>query len=117
MDLSFSTDSFGRIVCDMSAAGEHAIVTSSDGAPAAQLLLNALDAARDEGYGECLWREGNGEYWWILRRNGMDLTCVLLWSRGTLTGWQHLLRSDIPFDEFAAAVHHGLARLSFAAPV
>lgn len=117
MDVAFSTDSFGRIVCDLAADRQHAIVTSSDGAAAAQLLLNALDAARDEGYGECVWQEGGGEYWWILRRDGPDLTCVLLWSRGTLTGWQHLLRADTPFVEFADAIQCGLARLSFAAPV
>lgn len=117
MDMSFSTDTFGRVVCDIAAEGEHAIVTSSDGGPAAQLLLGAVEAARDEGYGECVWREGNGEYWWILRRDGADLTCVLLWSRGTLTGWQHLLRAVTPFEEFAAALQQGLARLSFAAPV
>jgi hypothetical protein len=117
MNVSFSTDSFGRIVCDISADGEHAIVTSSDGAAAAQMLLNALDAARDAGYGECVWQEGGGEYWWILRRDGMDLTCVLLWSHGTLTGWQHLLRSETRFEDFAEAIQRGLARLAFAAPV
>lgn len=117
MDVSFSTDSYGRIVCEMSADGEHAIVTSSDGGAAAQMLLNAIEAARSEGYGECVWQEGNGEYWWILRRDGADLTCVLLWSRGTLTGWQHLLRADTPFEEFAGAIQQGLAPLSFTANV
>lgn len=117
MDVSFATDTFGRVVCDIAADGEHAIVTSSDGAPAAQVLLNALEAARDDGYGECVWHEGNGEYWWILRRDGVDLTVVLLWSRGTLTGWQHLLRSTVPFEEFAAAIQQGLARLSFTTPI
>jgi hypothetical protein len=115
MDISFSLDEFGRVVCDIGADGEHAIVTSSDGPSAAQELVGALQAARDEGYGECVWHEGNGEYWWILRRDGADLTCVLLWSRGTLTGWQHLLRADTPFEEFAGAIQEGLARLSFAA--
>lgn len=117
MDVSFSTDSFGRIVCDIANAGEHAIVTSSDGALAARTLLAALDAARDDGYGECVWQEAGGEYWWILRRDGIDVTCVLLWSRGTLTGWQHLLRAETPFDEFAEAIQQGLARLPFAAHV
>lgn len=114
MDVTFSTDSFGRLVCDLAADGEHAIVTSSDGAAAAQLLLNALEAARDEGYGECVWQEGGGEYWWILRRDGSDLTCVLLWSRGTLTGWQHLLRGTTPFQEFALRIRDGLERIALA---
>jgi hypothetical protein len=117
MDISFSMDSFGRVVCDVAGGGEHAIVTSSDGPSAAQVLLGALQAARDEGYGECVWHEANGEYWWILRRDGVDLTCVLLWSRGTLTGWQHLLRAEMPFEEFAATIQQGLARLTFTAAV
>ena len=117
MDISFSLDEFGRVVCDVAAEGEQAIATSSDGAAAARGLLGALEAARDEGYGECVWHEGNGEYWWILRRDGDDLTCVLLWSRGTLTGWQHLLRADAPFEAFATSIQQGLARLPFSAAV
>jgi hypothetical protein len=115
MDVSFSTDSFGRIVCDIADDGEQAIVTAADGAAAARLLLNALEAARDDGYGECVWQEAAAEYWWILRRDGPDVSCVLLSSRGTLTGWQHVMRTQAPFEEFAGAIQQGLARVSFTA--
>jgi hypothetical protein len=114
MNVAFSTDSFGRIVCDIGDAGECAIVTSSDTVAAALGLLSALDDAEKAGYGECVWPEGGGEYWWILRRDGDGLTCVLLWSRGTLTGWQHVLRTDTPFEEFAQRIRQGLEKFALA---
>lgn len=111
MTVSFSIDEFGRIVCDLQDSAETAVVTSSDAAGAARALLEALAAAERDGYGECVWAEGAGEYWWILRRDGTDVTCAVMWSRGTLTGWQHLLRVDTPFDAFIDDVRRGVARL------
>ena len=114
MDVAFSSDAFGRIVCDICDAAESAIVTSSDAPGAALGLLAAVAEAERSGYGECLWQEGGGEYWWILRRDGVDLTCIVLWSRGTLTGWQHLLRGTTPFREFAERIRDGLERIALA---
>ncbi len=114
MDVAFSSDASGRIVCDICDAAESALVTSSDTPGAALGLLGALADAERHGYGECVWQEGGGEYRWMLRRDGNDVTCVVLWSRGTLTGWQHLLRGTAPFQEFAGRVRDGLERIALA---
>jgi hypothetical protein len=114
MDISFSIDEFGRIVCDLKDPGESAVVTSSETAGAARGLLEAVDGAERDGCGECVWEEATGQYWWILRREGAGVTCAVMWSRGAVTGWQHVLRAEMPFDAFADLVRGGLTQLSLA---
>lgn len=59
---------------------------------AAQLMA-ALDAAEVEGYGECFWPEPTGHYWWMFRRDDRRLEAVVLWSRSSAVGWQHVFRA------------------------
>ena len=49
-------------------------------------LLSALDA-------ECFWLEPTGQYWWMFNREGQRLEVVVLWSRGAVTGWEHVFRA------------------------
>jgi hypothetical protein len=51
----------------------------------------------------------------MFRRNDDRLTVVVLWSAGTLTGWQHIFRTDTDFDTFAECVRReaaGIGRLA-----
>lgn len=57
-------------------------------------LLTALEIVEaGEGYAECFWQEPTGQYWWMFSREGQRLEVVVLWSRGAVTGWQHVFRA------------------------
>jgi hypothetical protein len=71
---------------------------------AAQALVTALEAARDEGFGQCFWPEMTGQYWWMCRREGRRLEVVVLWSSGAGTGWQHVYRATDEIDYFIDCV-------------
>jgi hypothetical protein len=53
--------------------------------------LEVVEAA--EGYAECFWGEPTGQYWWMFNREGRRLEVVVLWSRGAVTGWEHVFRA------------------------
>jgi hypothetical protein len=111
MDLAITTDSFGRLVCTVQDEdGPHAPITASDTVTATLELLAAVQDAHDEGYGECLWNEAAGQYRWMLRRHGARVTVVVLWSSGTVTGWQHVVHTETDFAQFAARVRAELMR-------
>lgn len=116
MHLSMTRDSFGRIVCTIRDAGNEAVVTAADAVNASLELLAAIQDAAESDYGDCLWQEATGEYKWMLRRHDGTLTVAIMWSSGTLTGWQHVLRGDTDFSSFADQVRTGLAELGDAAP-
>ncbi len=104
MDITAGVDDFGRLICTVYAEGPPAVVTSSDATGARAQLLDAIGEVEASGYSECLWPEATGEYRWMFRRAGDRLTVVALWSSGTLTGWQHVLRTETDFDGFASRV-------------
>lgn len=57
-------------------------------------LVSALEVVESaEGYAECFWGEPTGQYWWLFNREGRRLEVVVLWSRGAVTGWQHVFRA------------------------
>lgn len=110
MDFSFTRDDRSqRLVCIFRDAGLSGIVTAADAAAAGADLLMALDDVRDTGFGECFWPEAGGEFRWMLRRTGQRLTVVALWSSGTLTGWQHVLRAETDVETFSAHVRQRLS--------
>lgn len=60
----------------------------------AAALLDALEAAAGEdAYGECFWPEPTGHYWWMFKRSDRSLETVVLWSRSSAVGWQHVFRA------------------------
>ncbi len=74
-------------------------------------LRAALEAVRAGGLGECLWLEPAGDYRWMFRRDDETLTVAVMWSAGTITGWQHVFRSECGFDWFAGRVGEEFERL------
>jgi hypothetical protein len=97
-------DENGRLICTIEENGQRAIVTSASAASAVEELVAALESARADGYGECQWDEAAGEYRWMFRRNGEQLTVVVLWSSGVITGWEHVFRTECEFESFVAMV-------------
>jgi hypothetical protein len=90
VEFSFSTDQFGRLTCDVSNGPETAVVTASDRLRAITDLSTAIDALERNGIGECYWPEAAGEYRWVFRRIGERVRLAILWSTGTMTGWEHV---------------------------
>lgn len=111
MLITMARESGGRIVCTIQDAGNQAFVTAGDAVNASLELLAAIQDAADDGYGDCLWQEVAGDYKWMLRRNGETVTVAVMWSSGVVTGWQHVIRGDTDFDDFAEQVRTALAQL------
>lgn len=71
-----------------------ASVTGWNTSRAVTALMTALDiVAAGEGHSECFWPEPTGQYWWMFNREGRRLEVVVLWSRGAVTGWEHVFRA------------------------
>ncbi len=109
MDVTAGIDGFGRLICTVQDDGPPIVVTSSHAEEARTQLLDALGEAEQDGYGECVWPEATGEYRWMFSRADDRLTVIAMWSSGTLTGWQHLLRTETDFRDFAARLREALA--------
>jgi len=111
MQLDFALDDFGRLICNLSDGDARATVTASNMPAAASEMLRGLREAAENGRGECWWLEGTGEYRWVIRREGDRATLVVLWSGGTLTGWEHVFWGEEAFDVLAGFIRTGLERL------
>jgi len=100
MQLSLHCDPFGRVVGMIAHNGAQATVTSSDAASALAELQSAVASAVSGGMGECFWHEAAGDYRWLFRREGDTMRVVVLWSIGTLTGWEHRFWVECAAGEF-----------------
>ena len=114
MHLSLASDEFGRLTCLITNGPEKGIATSSDVPRAASGLLEALESIEKSGLGECFWIEGGGEYRWVFRRDGDRVRVALMWSSGTMTGWEHVFWGECLLDDLARNVREQLASVSVA---
>ena len=105
MQIVLQGDSFGRVVGTIAHDGAHATVTSSNPVFAIQDLRLAVDSAVTGSQGECFWHEATGDYRWLFRREGSKMRVVIIWSMGTLTGWEHRLWTECDADEFRNAMN------------
>jgi hypothetical protein len=112
MQIALEADDFGRLVCSIAHGETRATVTASDLGGAAFDLRATLDDLLRDGLGECYWREGGGEYRWLFRRDSSNARVAVLWSNGTLTGWEHVFWAEVPLDGFAEELRGALDRLS-----
>ncbi len=112
MDVTAAIDEFGRLICTMQTDGRPVVVTAAHADQARADLLEAIGEAESDGYGECVWPEATGEYRWMLRRADDRLTVVAMWSSGTLTGWQHVLRTETDCQDFTGRLRAALASAS-----
>ena len=87
MRLTLGTDDFGRMVCTAQHDGSEAVITASDAGGAVEALSKAVEALAESGLSECYWPAETGDYRWVFRRVGDVVRIAILWSTGTLTGW------------------------------
>lgn len=112
MDLTFDTDHNGHLVCRLSADGRETVASAATVADAAADLLAAAEGALAPlGYGECDWWGPNGSYRWMLKRQGHAVTVAVMWSGGTLTGYQHVFREECDAAWFAERVQAEAGRV------
>jgi hypothetical protein len=112
MELRLQNERHGRLVATLTDALGDVTVTAADGRTAALALLEAIDRADADEYGECFWHEANGVYWWMFRRLAMRLEVVVLWSSGTVTGWQHVFRDVTHAGDFSRGAAELIARVA-----
>jgi hypothetical protein len=94
-----------QIVVTLREGTTEATVTGWHTSRAVTALLTALEGVSNgEGYAECFWPEPTGQYWWMFNREGQRLEVVVLWSRGAVTGWEHVFRA-------ADEVHYLIERI------
>ena len=103
MQVSLQTDEFGRLTCDISDAGSDAVVTASNMPSARNDLAVAVNSAIHGMFGECFWEEACGEYRWVFRREQENVRVAIMWSTGTVTGWEHVFWSECSLDAFTRA--------------
>ena len=115
MQVAFSAGEFGRLVCSLTHGGREAAITAADLPGAVADFRAAFDDALRDGVGECYWREGGGEYRWVFRKDGGNIRVAVLWSNGTLTGWEQKVWLERPAEEVEGAIRQGLRGLAAAA--
>jgi hypothetical protein len=80
----------------------------------AAVLLDALEAAAGEdACGECFWPEPTGHYWWMFKRTDRSLEIVVLWSRSSAVGWQHVFRACDEMTYVLEMARHELGKAGF----
>lgn len=98
--LSFSASEFGQLNCSMTDGEFTASVSAVNSDDAAQDLLAALDSAATSGVGECFWPREAGTHRWLIRRENGSVRLAVLWSGGTLTGWEHVFWAEDEWSGF-----------------
>ena len=116
MEFTLDIDDLGRFVARIGDAGAEAVVTASNVPNAGRDLLGALADAEAGGDGECTWEEQGGDYRWMFKRVGGQLTVAVMWSGGTIMGWRHVFRTEGNFDDLARSLRDELTRLGIAGP-
>jgi hypothetical protein len=100
MQVALNCDLFGRVVGAIANNGAQATVTSSDSVSAMKDLRQAVASAVTHGHGKCFWHEAVGDYRWLFRREGSTMRVAILWSIGTLTGWEHRFWAECDAEDF-----------------
>jgi hypothetical protein len=112
MQVTLQGDSFGRVVGTIEHNGAQATVTGTDPGSAITDLRSAVESAVTGGYGECFWHEATGEYRWLFRREGGAMRIVIIWSMGTLTGWEHRFWAECDAEDFRNTMHAAIEACS-----
>jgi hypothetical protein len=100
MQFTLKVDSGGRVAGTIEHNGAHATVTGSDPDSAIADLRMAVESAVTGDHGECFWHEARGDTRWLFRRQDGTVRVAILWSMGTLTGWEHRFWAECEAQEF-----------------
>ena len=112
MQLRLAADDFGRIVCTVRHDGSEVVITASDAVRAAGMLSKAVEQLAESGTSECYWPAETGDYRWVFRRVGGDVRIAILWSTGTLTGWEHVFWAECDRGDFLQQAREQLNAVS-----
>lgn len=110
MNIQIDSATPAQIVVCLREGGVQATVSGWNTSRAVSALVSALEVVESgEGYAECFWAEPTGQYWWLFNREGRRLEVVVLWSRGAVTGWQHVFRAADEVGYFVGRVREEMA--------
>lgn len=94
MDLQFAIEPHDILCVRLTDGADRATVSVAPPKAGVESLMRAFEAAVAEGYGECFWPgSSGGQYWWIFKCDAQTIEVVAMWSRGGVTGWQHVFRA------------------------
>jgi|GEM_PF-1581912 len=111
MDLTIELDDHDHLAVSIADGNERKTVSAPNAPHAAALLLQAIEDAVKDGYGECFWPAPDGQYWWMFRRDHETLEVVAMWTRGGASGWQHVCRGTDSAEWIRSRVAAELTRL------
>jgi hypothetical protein len=109
VDVSFATGEFDLLRCTVTDGKVTATLSASNTEDATEELLGALDAASCNGVGECFWPRASGVYRWLIRREQNAARLVVLWSTGTMTGWESLFWAECDWTGLEQLLRDGIA--------
>jgi hypothetical protein len=112
VDLRCEIEPPDRLVVHLRDADQEATIAVKEARAGATTLLRALDAAIDDGYGECFWPADPGQYWWVFKRDADSLETIAMWTRGGVTGWEHVFRATDAAAHIRGRMHADLDPLA-----
>jgi hypothetical protein len=111
MNISLNVDG-PRLTATLTEGKDQADVIGWGVTNVAAHLEAALDDAEIHGYGECFWPEPTGHFWWMFKRDDRRLEVVVLWSRSSAVGWQHVFRAADEISYFRERIRTEIQKLS-----
>jgi hypothetical protein len=112
MRLTLAPDGFGRMVCTAGHDGSEAVIAAADAGQAAGALSMAVEQLAEVGTAECYWPAATGAYRWVFRRVDDEVRIAILWSTGTLTGWEHVFWAECDGADFQRQAREQLTTIS-----
>ena len=112
MRLTLAPDDFGGMVCTAGHDGLEAVIAAADASQAAGALWTAVEQLAEFGTSECYWPAETGAYRWVFRRVDLEVRIAILWSTGTLTGWEHVFSAECDGADFLRQAREQLTTVS-----
>jgi hypothetical protein len=112
MRFSLDVDDFGRLACLLGDDTEQRTVFAADPLPALEGLRAAIEDAEKDGMGECFWLVSEGEYRWVLRRDGARLRLAVLHCRSVAIGFEHVYWGESDWADSSGLMRFELDRLA-----
>jgi len=116
IDLAFQRHPSGGLIGTLGDGTTSATIGAAEVDRALADVLLAVDEAQRQPFSECFWPVPGGEYRWMFRRNGDEVTVVVLWSAGTVPGWQHVFRAECDYRWLVERLRAELAILDVEDP-
>ena len=94
MDLRLTLEPYDVLVVHLRDGDDETTVSVHPSRAGAESLQRALNAALEEGYGDCFWPGmPGGHYWWMFKRDRETLETIAMWTRGGASLWEHVFRA------------------------